>query len=94
MPKQATPGPGVQSALLFMPDISGFTEFVSKTEIQHAQSIVGELLEIIMESNQLDLEVSAIEGDAIFFYRLGKAPTLDQLWGQVQQVYPPDQRCP
>ena len=87
MAKQVTHEPGVQSALLFMPDISGFTEFVSKTEIQHAQSIVGELLEIIMESNQLDLEVSAIEGDAIFFYRLGKAPSLEQLLEQVQHMF-------
>jgi hypothetical protein len=87
MPKQMTNEPTVQSALLFMPDISGFTEFVSTTEIQHAQSIVGELLEIIMESNQINLQVSAIEGDAIFFYRLGKAPALAQLLEQVQHMF-------
>ena len=87
MPKQPTNEPAVQSALLFMPDISGFTEFVSTTEIQHAQSIVHELLEIIMESNQINLQVSAIEGDAIFFYRMGKAPALEQLLQQVQHMF-------
>jgi hypothetical protein len=72
-PKQTANDPALQSALLFMPDIRGFTEFVSVTEIQHAQSIIGELLEIIIESNQINLQVSAIEGDAILFYRLGQA---------------------
>jgi hypothetical protein len=87
MSKQVTNQPTVQLALLFMPDISGFTEFVSTVEIQHAQSIIGELLEIILESNQINLEVSAIEGDAIFFYRLGKAPALEQLLEQVQHMF-------
>lgn len=87
MPKQNSASPSVQSALLFIPDISGFTEFVSTMEIQHAQSIVGELLEIIMESNQLGLQVTAVEGDAIFFYRLGKSPQLQELLQQVQHMF-------
>ena len=77
----------VQPALLFMPDISGFTEFVSNTEITHAQSIIQEVLEIIVESNQLNLEVGEIEGDAIFFYRIGAPPTMNQLLKQVQTMF-------
>jgi hypothetical protein len=77
----------VQPALLFMPDISGFTEFVTSTEITHAQSIIQEVLETIIESNHIGLEVGEIEGDAIFFYRLGKAPSLDQLLKQVQTMF-------
>jgi carbon monoxide dehydrogenase subunit G len=77
----------VQPALLFMPDITGFTEFVSSTEITHAQSIIQEVLEIIIESNQINLEVGEIEGDAIFFYRIGQRPTLDQLLKQVQTMF-------
>jgi carbon monoxide dehydrogenase subunit G len=70
-----------------MPDITGFTEFVSSTEITHAQSIIQEVLEIIIESNQINLEVGEIEGDAIFFYRIGQRPTLDQLLKQVQTMF-------
>lgn len=77
----------VQPALLFMPDISGFTEFVSNTEITHAQSIIQEVLEIIIESNQINLELGEIEGDAIFFYRIGQPPSLDQLLKQVQIMF-------
>ena len=77
----------IQPALLFMPDISGFTEFVTSTEITHAQSIIQEVLETIIESNHIGLEVGEIEGDAIFFYRLGNAPSLDQLLKQVQTMF-------
>lgn len=79
--------PQVQQALLFMPDITGFTEFVNSTEITHAQNIIQELLELIIESNKLNLKVSEIEGDAIFFYRMGNAPTMDQLLEQVQAMF-------
>src|ERR1051325_5121977 len=78
---------GVQPALLFMPDISGFTQFVNSTEITHAQAIIQELLELLIESNEIGLEVGEIEGDAIFFYRLGEAPSLQQLLQQVQTMF-------
>jgi hypothetical protein len=77
----------VQPALLFMPDISGFTEFVNSTEITHAQSIIQEVLEIIIESNQISLEIGEIEGDAVFFYRIGSPPTMAQLLKQVQNMF-------
>jgi uncharacterized protein YndB with AHSA1/START domain len=77
----------VQPALLFMPDISGFTEFVSNTEIIHAQSIIQEVLEILIESNNIQLEVQEIEGDAIFFYRVGPPPSVEQLLQQVQVMF-------
>ena len=94
----------VQPALLFMPDITGFTEFVTTTEIEHAQSIIQEVLEVLIESNQLGLEVGEIEGDAVFFYRLGSAPSYNELLQQVQtmftrfhhhlQLYEQQQICP
>lgn len=76
-----------QPALIFIPDISGFTRFVTETEISHAQHIVTELLEILMEANQIGLEVSEVEGDAILFYRFGKAPTAAELLAQVQKMF-------
>ena len=70
--------------LLLMPDISGFTEFVSEVEISHSEHIIAELLELLINANQLGLELCEIEGDALFFYRLGPAPTLDDLVGQAK----------
>ncbi len=76
-----------QPALLFMPDISGFTQFVSETEVLHSRHIVQELLEIIIDSNHLNLQISEIEGDAIFFYRPGGKPNLKSLLQQVEKMF-------
>jgi hypothetical protein len=76
-----------QPALLFMPDISGFTQFVNETEIIHSQHIVQELLEILIESNELGLQVGEIEGDAIFFYKLTDKPDLNSLARQVEKMF-------
>lgn len=74
-------------ALLFIPDISGFTDFVTNTEITHSQHIIEELLEILVDANEIGMEVSEIEGDAILFYRFGKAPTAAELLAQVQKMF-------
>lgn len=80
-------GSNSQPALLFIPDISGFTEFVTNTEIQHSRHIIEELLETLLDANEIGLEVSEIEGDAILFYRFGKAPTAAELLTQVQRMF-------
>ncbi|MCB0581222.1 MAG: DUF2652 domain-containing protein [Phaeodactylibacter sp.] len=87
MKNKAFENGGLQPALLFIPDISGFTRFVSEVEINHSQHIIEELLEILIESNEIGLEVSEIEGDAILFYRFGNAPTAAELLTQVQRMF-------
>jgi hypothetical protein len=73
--------------LLFIPDISGFTRFVNETEIDHSRLIIQELLEILINANQLKLEISEIEGDAILFYKFGDAPDLNALYAQVKDMF-------
>lgn len=73
--------------LLFIPDISGFTRFVNETEIEHSRLIIQELLEILINANQLQLEISEIEGDAILFYKFGDPPVLEELYKQVQKMF-------
>lgn len=73
--------------LLFIPDISGFTRFVSETEIEHSRLIIQELLEILINANQIGLEISEIEGDAILFYRFGECPPLEDIYKQVEKMF-------
>ena len=80
---QDTPRPG----LIFIPDISGFTTFVHETDISHSQHIIRELLEVIIDANTLGMEVSEVEGDAVLFYRMGKAPDSLELFEQVRNIY-------
>ena len=73
--------------LLFIPDISGFTRFVNETEIEHSRLIIQELLEGLINANQIGLEISEIEGDAILFYRFGESPGLKELYQQVERMF-------
>ena len=77
----------MKPSLLFIPDISGFTKFVNKTEIEHSQHIIAELLEAIIDANELGMTVSEIEGDAVLFYKDEDVPPLDQLVQQVQKMF-------
>ncbi|HMH20960.1 MAG TPA: DUF2652 domain-containing protein [Puia sp.] len=73
--------------LLFIPDISGFTRFVNETEIGHSRLIIQELLETLINTNQIGLEISEIEGDAILFYKFGEIPDLEDLYKQVEKMF-------
>lgn len=73
--------------LLFIPDISGFSNFVNSVEIEHSRMIIQELLEDVINANELGLEISEIEGDAVLFYRFGDAPRLDEIYRQVEKMF-------
>lgn len=73
--------------LIFIPDISGFTRFMHETEIAHGRHIIQELLETLVNANQIGLEISEIEGDAILFFKFGQAPELETLYRQVEKMF-------
>lgn len=73
--------------LIFIPDISGFSRFVSEMEIEHSRLIIQELLEILIDVNYTGLEVSEVEGDAILFYKYGEKPSLEGLYSQVEKMF-------
>jgi len=74
------------STLLFIPDISGFTDFVNKTEINHSRHIISELLELIINSDKTGMRVSEIEGDAVLFYK-EYIPSVSDLIEQCQHTF-------
>jgi class 3 adenylate cyclase len=55
---------------LVLADISGYTRFMKQhtTSLLHAEQIITELLEAIIDNSEHPLQVSKIEGDAVFFY--------------------------
>ena len=73
--------------LLVIPDISGFTEFVHSTAIEHSQHIISELLEVIIDANDSGLEVSEIEGDAVLFFRFGEDRDGAEVVRQAERMY-------
>jgi hypothetical protein len=73
--------------LICIPDISGFTEFMSDTHIELSSIIIPSLLNKIIYANDIDLKVSEIEGDAILFYRTGPLPSFKVLIEQCRNFY-------
>ena len=86
MATSASPA-GSSEILFFIPDIGGFTKFVSETEIRHSQHIIQELLELIVDTNRLGLEVAEFEGDAVLFVRGGAPPALAALVEQARAMF-------
>lgn len=86
-PDPTAAGDDTQPALLFIPDISGFTKFVNEAGLQTSRNLIADLLEIIIEANILDMSLSEIQGDAVLFYRLGEPPTVQEVISQCKQIF-------
>ncbi len=58
--------------LLIIADISGYTRFMTANAkaLAHAQLIITELLETILNGVEYPMEVSKLEGDAVFLYSI------------------------
>jgi class 3 adenylate cyclase len=76
-----------EKATILIPDISGFTEFTGKTELDHSSHIINELLDLIVRSNELGLTLAEIEGDAVLFYRKGEPPPKKDLVEQCLNLF-------
>jgi uncharacterized protein YndB with AHSA1/START domain len=57
-----------QHGYLVIADISGYTSFVAKTELEHSHEILAELLELLVEKFKPLMTISKLEGDAVFAY--------------------------
>jgi hypothetical protein len=72
--------------LIFIPDISGFTNFVKKTDIDLGRKITRELLIEIIESNPLYMDISELEGDAVLYFKEGKPIEIETLLSGFQEI--------
>jgi Protein of unknown function (DUF2652) len=77
----------VNPALILMPDISGFTQYISASAITHSQVNIARLLESVIDANELDLTISEIEGDAILFYKFNDDSSFDDIAEQIKKMY-------
>jgi hypothetical protein len=57
-----------QHGYLAIADISGFTSYLAKVELEHAHEILTDLLETIVKEFKTLLTISKLEGDAVFAY--------------------------
>jgi hypothetical protein len=77
-----------QHGYLVLADISGYTSFVAKTELEHSHEILTELLELLIEKFKPLMTISKLEGDAVFAYvDEGKVKRGDTLIEFMEAVY-------
>ena len=57
-----------QHGYLVIADISGYTSFVAKTELEHSHEILSELLGLLVDRIKPLMTLSKLEGDAVFAY--------------------------
>lgn len=74
----------IEQGIILIPDVSGFTNFVSSICIEAGRYIMRELLMSIIQSNTLGLEISEVEGDAVLFYKFCNNPTIEQIVTQYE----------
>src|SRR5688572_29491044 len=57
-------------AFLVITDISGYTRFMTfhSTSLLHAEEIITELIEAVLDKADYPLTIAKLEGDAVFFY--------------------------
>jgi uncharacterized protein YndB with AHSA1/START domain/class 3 adenylate cyclase len=77
-----------QHGYLLIADISGYTSFVAKTELEHSHEIISELLELLVEKFQPVMTISKLEGDAVFAYSgMGVFTCGDTLVDFIESIY-------
>ena len=73
---------GLREGALVLADISGYSTFVTQTEVDHSWSILHELLDTMVRSLAGRMDVSQVEGDAILFISgLSTAEVIESLEG-------------
>jgi hypothetical protein len=67
------PHTGPREGYLLLADISGYTEFLTGTELDHAHAIIRELTRLIRERLTPPMRFVKLEGDAVFCYAEAQA---------------------
>lgn len=76
-----------RKATILIPDISGYTEFFSRTDLDFSTEILGELLRELISVADDSYRVAEIEGDAILFYILDRKLSADELVSYCLKAY-------
>ena len=51
----------LKNATIIIPDISGYTDFLTKTELEHSSHIINELLDLLVDCNNIELGDNILE---------------------------------
>jgi len=82
---------GVKSFFIILVDISGYTNFIRlhKMSLLHAEKLIGELMECMLDEVESPVVAHEILGDAISLYAIdnGSADLADSIYLQVERYF-------
>ncbi|MEK6221589.1 MAG: DUF2652 domain-containing protein [Chloroflexota bacterium] len=77
-----------EKGFLILADITGYTQYLNKSELEHAQDIITSLINAILKPIHPPIIVHRIEGDAVFAYTTQNAFLQGQsLLESLEQLY-------
>ncbi len=72
---------------LVLADITGYTAYLQGSELEHAQDVLTDLLETIINGIEPPFELSKLEGDAAFAYLTTQSISASMLMDTIEATY-------
>jgi uncharacterized protein YndB with AHSA1/START domain len=76
-----------ETACFAIADISGYTDFMSGVELDHAQDIIADLMDILVRALRPPFRLAKFEGDAAFVYALADKIDGPLVQDSIEQAY-------
>ena len=72
---------------LVLSDVSGYTDYLQATELEHAHDVLADLLGTVVRHLAPTLRINRLEGDAAFAYALEEEIEASMLLDTIEQTY-------
>ena len=76
-----------ESGCLAIADISGYTSYLGRAELDHAQDVLEDLTETVVRALSPPMKLSKLEGDAVFVYMPGNRVDASMLLDTLDAAY-------
>lgn len=80
-------GPSSDYGLMLLADVSGYTEYLRDSELQHAQNVMADLTEVTVDSLTPVFRMAKLEGDAVFAYAMADSVDGSMVLDSIEQTY-------
>ena len=79
--------PKMESACFVIADISGYTNFISGVELDHAQDIIADIMDTLLRALRPTFRLAKFEGDAAFVYAVADKVDGSHLQDAIESAY-------
>jgi hypothetical protein len=76
-----------RTGYLVLADISGYTAFLTGTEVEHAQEIIEDLMKAILRAMSAPFQLVKLEGDAAFFHVADETISAERVLEAIESCY-------